>query len=290
MQVKDPVVALLTPFLDKLTPGYCESLERSVPYIRAAGWNFIHIQERGNAYISGARAALLRRALNHEPKCVVYIDYDLSWNPEHLLKLIQREGDVVGGNYRFKTDKIEYMGSPLTDDNGHTKRRADGCIKMFNLPAGFLKITTKAIEGFMAHYPKLVYGHKWHPYIDLFNHGAINRVWHGEDFAFCRRWRDAGGVIWCDPNIDLTHHTSEQAYPGNFNDYLCLLPGGKLPPEKAEALAKAQQKRIADDAEFTDTIEAAGGTMDGLGGGHPAGYPAGNGDEGRLLGACPRPD
>ena len=46
-------------------------------------------------------------------------------------------------------------------------------------------------------------------------------VWDGvllnEDVAFCRRWRDLGGQIWCDPDIDLHHHGSK-VYTGRLRD------------------------------------------------------------------------
>jgi hypothetical protein len=230
MLPKTPLCVFLTPFVVKPLPGYIESFEWTIPLLEAAGWRHALIGEQGNAYISGARATLLRKALNLEPTCVVYLDYDLSWKPEHLVNLIETEGDVVAGNYRFKSEPEDYMGVQLTDDDGHTLRRGDGCIQMHGVPAGFLKITTKAVEKFMDAYPELVYGYKWHPHIDLFNHGAIDRVWFGEDFAFSKRWRAMGETIWCQPDLDITHHTATDAYFGNFNDYLCRQPGGSKDP------------------------------------------------------------
>jgi GT2 family glycosyltransferase len=62
----------------------------------------------------------------------------------------------------------------------------------------------------------------------LFNHGAHKGVWYGEDYAFCRNWRDAGGELIIVPDLDITHHTTEKAYEGNFHIYLRQQPGGDL--------------------------------------------------------------
>src|ERR1051325_3979882 len=67
--------------------------------------------------------------------------------------------------------------------------------------------------------------------VDLFNHGAHEGVWWGEDYAFCRNWCDAGGEIRLVPDLDITHHDGERAYPGNFHQFLLRQPQ----PEQAPA-------------------------------------------------------
>jgi hypothetical protein len=143
------------------------------------------------------------------------------------VKLIQSEGDVVAGLYRFKTDgEVTYMGVLDDDKDGFPKVRADGCIKATMVPAGFLKLTREAVNKFMVAYPNLMYGEPCNPHIDIFNHGAYKGAFWGEDYAFCRNWRDAGGEIWIVPDIDLTHHSKESDYPGNYHQFMLRQPGG----------------------------------------------------------------
>jgi hypothetical protein len=155
----------------------------------------------------------------------VFIDHDVSWKPADLLTLIQTEGDVVAGLYRFKKDDEHYMGV-VDDDEGRVKVRDDGCIKATRVPAGFLKVTRAAVNRFMVAYPNLMYGEASAPSVDLFNHGAHKGAWWGEDYAFSRNWIDAGGEIYVVPDLDLTHHTKDEAYPGNFHQFLMRQPGG----------------------------------------------------------------
>lgn len=209
---------------------YVASLEASIPLIKAAGWEEGYAQEVGCPYISAARAQMTRKALDAKADVIVYLDYDLSWQPKDLLTLLETEGDVVAGTYRFKKDEEEYMGSVMSNENGSPLLRSDGCIRAFTAPAGFLKVTKEAINRFMEAYPELMYGPKYAPAIDLFHHGAHKGQWWGEDYAFCRNWNDAGGEVWIAPNLNLTHHSREKAYPGNFHEFLLRQPGGSNDP------------------------------------------------------------
>ena len=205
-----------------------DSLEASLLLLDAHGIEHGMVNEVGNPYISAARATMLRKALDAKADVIVFIDHDLSWRPADMLKLIQTDGDVVGGTYRFKADEVSYMGTIPSHPDGTPVVRADGAIQARLLPAGFLKVTTNAVDKFMTAYPELCYGEKYRMSIDLFNHGAHKGVWWGEDYAFCRRWEECGGEAWLVPDLQLDHHSVDRSYPGNFHMYLRQQPGGDL--------------------------------------------------------------
>lgn len=225
-------VVFCVPTIQKPFQQCLDALEASFPLIKEAGWADGIVSEIGCPYISAARSKMLRKALDVKADVIVFIDHDVSWKPEDLLTLIETEGAVVAGTYRFKRDEVEYMGSLMTKDDGTPIGRADGCILAHSIPAGFLKITKEAVNTFMTAYPELSYGDKYSPSVDLFNHGAHQGVWYGEDYAFSRNWRDAGGKIWLIPNLDITHHAGDKDYPGNFHEYLLRQPGGEKEGEK----------------------------------------------------------
>ena len=163
---------------------------------------------------------MLRKALDARADAIVFLDFDLSWRPTDLRKLIDTEGDVVCGTYRFKQEPENYMGSIFSAPTGRPLVREDGCIKAKESPAGFMKITRKAVNTFMRAYPSLVYGDECSPSVDLFNHGAFDGMWWGEDYAFAHRWNDKCGEIWCIPDLKLTHHDGDKAYPGNYHEFM----------------------------------------------------------------------
>lgn len=211
------------------------SLRLSVPLVEAAGWEHGMVSEIGCPYISAARATMLRKALDAKADAIVFIDQDMSWERRALVKLIETEGDVVAGFYRFKyDDKDEYMGTIHTDAAGHPRvRSSDGAIQGDRAPAGFMKITREAVNKFMTAYPDLCYGKRYNLSVDLFNHGAYKHEWWGEDYAFCRNWQACGGLIWVVPDLNINHHSADKVYEGNFHQFLMRQPGGSNDPARA---------------------------------------------------------
>lgn len=214
-------VVICTPTIKRPHPAYFEAVKASAPILDEAGWDHGITWMIGCAYISAARAIMLRRALDAKADVVVFIDHDMSWAPRDLLTLIETKGDVVAGTYRFKQEEVEYMGRYWPGEKGYAQvREEDGAVKMVCVPAGFLKVTREGVNRFMRKYPELSYGEECNPSTDLFQHGAHNGVWFGEDYAFSRRWNEIDSV-WCVPNLDLTHHDFDgKAYPGNYHQFL----------------------------------------------------------------------
>lgn len=225
-------VALCTPTITKPFPAYVAAMEASVPALEAAGIAHGLVFETGNPYISAARATMLRKALDGGYDEIVFIDHDLSWRPEDLVTLIQTPGDVVAGLYRFKKPDEEYMGALAYDASGRPTGRNAGeaetlVLHAERIPAGFMKITRAGVERFMRAYPGLCYGSPISPSVDLFNHGAHEGVWWGEDYAFSRNWLACGGELLVIPDLELTHHSADAAFPGNLHRWLLKRPGGR---------------------------------------------------------------
>jgi hypothetical protein len=229
-------VVFCTPTTKKPFKPYLEAMEASVPLLDAEGIEHQIVFEVGCPYISGARATMTRKALDQNPDCIIYIDHDVSWDPQDLLALIRAEGNVVAGTYRIKHEdvsRIDYMGVLHIPPDGRQYIRKDGALKAKLVPAGFLKVTKEAIATFMYCYPELTYGPLYSQSVDLFNHGAVmgDRIWWGEDYAFCHRWEAkcaaVAGDIWLLPNMNIHHHGADGTiYPGNYHEFLLRAPGG----------------------------------------------------------------
>lgn len=224
-------VVFCIPTISKPYQACLDALAASLPVIKAAGWEEGAVYQIGCPYISAARSMMLRKALDAKATVVVFIDHDLSWKPEDLLRLIETDGDVVAGTYRFKGEPEEYMGALFPAQDGTPIVREDGCMKAHSVPAGFLKITRAGVNKFLSSYPEMAYGEKSSPMVDLFNHGAYQGVWYGEDYAFSRRWNEKCGDIWLVPDLDISHHLPNQAFHGNFHQFMLRQPGGSEAPK-----------------------------------------------------------
>ena len=224
-------IAILTPTRRRPSAAWLSSVVASAPVLRAAGHDPRVEIETGNPYISFARAKLMQRC--PEADAFLFIDDDLGWEPDALLRLVETPGDVVAGDYRFKMAEEEYMGVLASGPNGKPIGRADGCALAERVPGGFLKVTRAAVDRFAHAYPHLRFGDA----IDLFNHGAIDGVWHGEDYAFSKRWRDIGGELWVIPDLTLSHHgwDDDAVFVGNLHEFLMRQPGGINDPARQEA-------------------------------------------------------
>jgi hypothetical protein len=214
-------VVICTPTLKRPHPAYFEAIKAEVPHLEAAGWDHSITWMIGCAYISAARSIMARRACDVFADVMAFIDHDMSWQPGALTALLETEGDVVAGTYRYKIDEVKYMGRPWVGPGGHPLiRESDGAVKMVCVPAGFLKVTRQGLNRFMRKYPELVYGEESNPSVDLFQHGAHNGVWYGEDYRFSLRWNEMGEDIWCPPHLNLHHNDGDTVYEGNYDQYL----------------------------------------------------------------------
>ena len=218
-------VVFTTPYITEPTAPFIKALEDCLPAIENEGWEHQIVCEIGNPYISAARAIMTRKALDAKADVIVYLDYDVSWSPSDMVKLLDTKEHVVAGTYRFKTEKEEYMGAIIPDDDNQLRSFPNKCLKAGRVPAGFLKVTAEALNIFAKTHPHLLYGNVMNPHLDLFNHGAHEGIWWGEDYAFSRRWTETGHDLWIRPDLDITHHSKDNSFVGNFHNYLLAYKG-----------------------------------------------------------------
>jgi hypothetical protein len=141
---------------------------------------------------------------------MVFVDSDISWKGGELARLAKQPHDVIGGTYRTKQDEVKFhvRGSP---------EKVDGLYKVDGLPGGFLKISRNALAKVKANPYKDENGRDMR---DFFPTGYVDgQIW-GEDYGFCRMWRQSGDHVWLDPTIMLRHHDGGKAYSGDVGEWL----------------------------------------------------------------------
>lgn len=170
------------------------------------GVHFLVLWETGSGSIGLGRNRLARNFLDiPEAECIVFVDSDISWTGGELAKLAKRPEDVIGATYRPKIEiecyHIDGKPEPVGD-----LYRVDG------LPGGFIKMSRKAFESIPANAYADGDGKEW---VDYFPTGFHRGRMYGEDYGFCRQWRDAGGTVFLDPSIKLRHHDGSRAFEGD---------------------------------------------------------------------------
>lgn len=165
----------------------------------------------GVALIGIARNKLAKAFLDiPEAHRMVFVDADISWTGGDLLKLALREQDVIGATYRPKRERESYLVHGEPESEGPLYR-VDG------LPGGFLKVSRRAFESMPAQRYSDSMGQEW---ADYFPTGLHDGVLYGEDYGFCRLWRQTGGTVWLDPDIELRHHDGTRFYTGSPRKWL----------------------------------------------------------------------
>lgn len=219
-----PHVFFATPtYSGRICQEYADSLEATGRALEAEGWKVTASFVQGDCYVQRARNALVAQFLETDATDLFFLDDDLGWPADAVLKLLSMPDPVVFGVYPFKRDEEGYPVVIHTDAKGYPIVRGDGCISATGAPTGFLRIKRFAINALQAAYPELAYGEDGKTIYDLFPQGVRNGRWWGEDFAFCNLWTGIGGSIWCVPDIDF-QHVGAKPYSGNYHRFLLRQP------------------------------------------------------------------
>lgn len=197
--------------------AYVQSFMQTAGLLSQNGVAFTHSFLIGNSLVHDARNRLITDFINREDATdLLFIDADIGWAPEDALRLIQSPHDVIGGAYPQKREDVVRFNVGLKRDAVQTT----SLLEVDFLGTGFLKISKRAAKKLVKGHPEWVYGDgnggKVYALFDTcMSAGKIE----GEDVVFCRRWQEAGGRVFLDPNMTLVH-VGEKAYRGNFSELI----------------------------------------------------------------------
>jgi hypothetical protein len=200
-------VAILTPCYDgSASIEYSSSLAKSVMLLDDNGYAMDHIYISGEAIVQSARNKLFFNAYHKDYDCVVWIDSDIEWNPQDLLKLIKNPLDVVGATYRRKTIKELYVAKISNLITGDI-------IEVEGIGFGFLKMSRKVIDALWN--TNESYEDDRSMCKNVFEVTVSNGQMYSEDYVACKKIKDLGFNVYLDKTIDLSH-TSKINLTGSF--------------------------------------------------------------------------
>jgi hypothetical protein len=159
--------------------------------------------------ISRARNTLTAKFLhNKESTHLMFIDADIGWEPWHLLVMLNRDVDVIGGLYPMKSLPVKWC---VNGFDG-AEEGPDGLQEVSKTGTGFMLIKRHVFEKLDAHPATRPFLNdiglpaELNPYMKTYFDTAVreNR-YYSEDWTFCENWRDLGGKVWVDKRILLKH-------------------------------------------------------------------------------------
>lgn len=208
------------------------------------GWGLNFLLQAGDALVTRARQTIVCHFLdNPDATHLLFIDADIGFEPEQVIRLVEFDADVTAAAYPVKQIHWELIPgavaagrAPLEsatlsyvlerDTSASEVAMREGFVKSRYAGTGFLMIRRGALESMIGRYPELRYTHEHRdadPLADsqwrsaLFNCMIDPASGHylSEDFSFCRRWTDMGGEIWVDVTSRL-NHVGMMVYRGNM--------------------------------------------------------------------------
>lgn len=212
--------------------AYISSLTATIAAFERLGIQYDYWPLDGDSYVDRARNTICARFLQSDATDLIFIDSDEGWDVVGVLRLLMHQDEIVGGNYRIKNAWEHWGAVPLVDGDGTPLGKmlpnGNALIEARFLPAGFMRIKKTALERFIAHYPDRYYFDNsadpqapdqqyyafFHCIYDFENHAR-----YGEDTGFCKQWRDMGGQLWIEPNMEIAHYGTKE-WRGNYDQYL----------------------------------------------------------------------
>lgn len=171
--------------------------------------------ESGNCHVDDTRNALVRYFLSSDCESLIFLDADVSFTPDTLLKLVDYDHDVIAGVYPVKKDGQDY---PVRTLPGAIQSEHDGTVEVEGVPTGFLKVSRECLEHLSEEAPVYHCRGSDSPYHLVFERTLENGIRFSGDYAFCRKWRKLGGKVFVDPHMNLSHEGSTR-WEGTLADH-----------------------------------------------------------------------
>lgn len=187
-----------TPFKESAPDDYIKSLVDMVLYTQARGHEIEFVNEHGGLF--DARDRVCRRTMREQFDYMLQLDSDMTFPPDALCKLLERDKDVITGVYVGKCEnhkpvlftelhKDDESCGPYGLKHGLNELMKEDLFEVMGCGAGFLLVKEHVIR------IMLIHKHEWfRPYAGL-----------GEDVSFCQRCTELGVKIYADKSIPMGH-------------------------------------------------------------------------------------
>lgn len=196
--------AILMPVANRIEP----QVEDSLKQLEAMGFKVY--RQTGYSAIDQARNRMMYYALRqYGHDSVLWIDSDVVFNAQDVIKIINNDKPICAGAYPFKNPHTRQMAITMVDDE-EIEFGNEKLVEIQCAATGFLFIKSEVYEAIINRYNMPLCNTSFdQPCYPVFkpDDWIINGVnyYLGEDYSFCMRARECGYKIMLDPSIKLGH-------------------------------------------------------------------------------------
>lgn len=258
-QMKKWNILIAIPCYDRqISEPTMMSVIKTIMYFRDYNIKF-GIATITDSLISRARNNMAAKFLANEKLThMMFIDADIGFEPEDVIKLLWHEQEIITAAYPIKSinwdavkenvikgiepenlleNSVRFVVNPVKRSNlpidGIEEEKkisiVNGAIEIFDAGTGFMLIKREAFTKLIEKYPHLKYSDDTgglnedekkftYAFFNSYIDTHLNRFL-SEDYGFCRYWQDIGGKVWVDPMIKLSH-LGRIEYKGSMITYL----------------------------------------------------------------------
>jgi hypothetical protein len=168
----------------------------------------------------------------------MFIDADIGFNPHSVIRLLEFDKDVTSAVYPKKSINWERVRNEIASGSSEDVRQmgldfninivasqppVNGFVQVLDVATGFLMLKREVIERMYEHYKEELFavndiaGQNVDDYIAIFACmiDPVSKRFLSEDYSFCRRYQQLGGIVWADVTTPLSH-TGTHIYSGNI--------------------------------------------------------------------------
>jgi len=196
------------------------SLLRFILLAQQAGLNWSLDTMVNESLITRGRNNLMAKMMTNKAAThFMFIDADIRFEPDAILKMLACDKEVIAGLYPKKALPVNYV----INLKPETKIQGD-IFTVDTAGTGFLLFRREVYEKLIAAHPDTKYvddvglGKQYEPMMYSIFDCEIDERGHylSEDWLFCRRWQAIGGEIWAHSKV-LLNHIGHYEFQGDLN-------------------------------------------------------------------------
>jgi hypothetical protein len=210
-------IVILTPG-HSVTAAYNKSLLKTAEEFQKRGITWAWGSEY-SSHVGDAREITLSGTKNNNPlnnipfegnlqyKKLMWIDSDISWEPEDIIKLYESDKEIVTGVYLFQDGTTssfkEFLGRMYNYDE---VLKLKELTEIKGCGFGFLCVSKGIFE---------LMSRPWFQSVNTtinFDGKQLTFPIMGEDVSWCARAMDLGYKIWMDPSVLVSHHKTVELH------------------------------------------------------------------------------
>jgi hypothetical protein len=217
-------VFICTPIARHPVRQYTIALARTFAHLLQLGIRGYIQTVVGSSNLPHARNELVASFLASDYTDLLWIDDDMGWEPNDVVRLLASDKQVigaVGAKKRYLPDQNPEKWCVRIAPGRTFLQDEMGAIQVDGIGTAFLRIQRSVFEVMAAEHPE--WKRRGFPTMPEDARRWMYRFYRfgddeeglGEDFLFCREWMRLGGSVWADPAIRLVH-VGEAEFTGNF--------------------------------------------------------------------------